>query len=126
MKIAIPTEEGKVAQHFGRSPQFTLVEILKDKVINTEVLNNPGHSPGAIPEFLKEKGVHTIIASGMGARAMEIFENSGIAYILGAEGSVDKVIEDFISGKLESKTSTCSEGSGKGTGIEKDGCGHHH
>jgi predicted Fe-Mo cluster-binding NifX family protein len=124
MKIAIPTDGKEVASHFGRCPSFTIVEVEDDEVKSREVIENPGHQPGYIPEFLKGIGVDTIIAGGMGQRALELFDNNDIGYILGAEGNIEDVISSFIKGELKSSKSPCVPGSGKGYGIDKAGCDH--
>ncbi len=68
MKIAISTDQGYVSAHFGRCPEFTLVDFENGKIIKRETVPNPGHMPGAIPKFLHEQGAECIIA-GTGARA---------------------------------------------------------
>jgi predicted Fe-Mo cluster-binding NifX family protein len=107
MKIAIPTENGYVCQHFGRSPQYTIVDIEDNKEIKRELIENPGHEVGVIPEFLNKIGINCIICSGIGSRAQEIFAKYNIETIMGAEGKIDDIIKDFISGKIESKGSAC-------------------
>jgi len=65
MKIAISTDGDIVSAHFGRCPSFTIVNIEEGKVVNKDVVDNPGHQPGALPKFLHEKGVDSIVAGGM-------------------------------------------------------------
>ena len=38
MKIAISTDNGQVSAHFGRCPEFTVVEIENGKVLSKEVI----------------------------------------------------------------------------------------
>ncbi|MBU1147322.1 MAG: dinitrogenase iron-molybdenum cofactor, partial [Candidatus Omnitrophica bacterium] len=52
MKIAISTDGDLVSEHFGRCPTFTIVDIEDSEVKNKELVSNPGHQPGAIPQFL--------------------------------------------------------------------------
>ncbi len=124
MKIAIPTDGKNIAPHFGRCPSFTIVEIEGNEVTSGKSIENPGHQPGYIPEYLKGIGVDTIIAAGMGPRAMEMFDKNGIGYILGAEGDIEDIIRSFVNGELKNSKSPCTPGSGKGYGIDKDGCDH--
>jgi predicted Fe-Mo cluster-binding NifX family protein len=119
MKIAISTDGENVSGHFGRCPSFTIVEIERSEIKNKEIVDNPGHHPGAIPEFLHEKGVGCIIAGGMGRNAMGFFSQYGIDTIVGITGTVEEILEKLIEGSLESKESLCSPGLGKGYGIEK-------
>ncbi len=126
MRIAISTDGKYVSEHFGRCPSFTLVDIDNGKLINRTIIDNPGHSPGYIPEFLHEKGVSCIVCGGMGLRAKEIFEHLGIQSIMGIEGSVEDIINTIKTGVLEGKDSICTPGSGRGYGVEKDECDHPH
>ena len=126
MRIAISTDGKYVSEHFGRCPSFTLVDIGNGKLINRTIIDNPGHSPGYIPEFLHEKGVSCIVCGGMGLRAKEIFEHLGIQSIMGIEGSVEDIINTIKTGVLEGKDSICTPGSGRGYGVEKDECDHPH
>ena len=52
MKIAISTDGNYVSAHFGRCPSFTIAEIQDSKIIKKELIDNPGHHPGYLPEFL--------------------------------------------------------------------------
>jgi len=124
MKVAISTDAGMVSPHFGRCPQFTIVEIEEDKVTGKKVIENPGHHPGYLPQFLADAGVSYIIAGGMGPRAQELFRQAGIDTVLGVQGEVDKVIEKILSGNLEGGQSICSPGEGKGYGLDKTECDH--
>ena len=124
MRIAVSTDANYVSGHFGRCPEFTILDINKDKIAKKEVIPNPGHHPGAIPEFLHQKKVEVIIAGGMGMRAMNFFNEFGIKTIVGISGKIDDVISDFIKGTLKGGESLCKPGSGKGYGVEKTECDH--
>ena len=80
--------------------------------------------PGAIPQFLQQKGVGVIIAGGMGMRASGFFDELGIKTIVGISGRIDEVVEKLSKGTLEGGESLCRPGSGKGYGIEKTECDH--
>jgi predicted Fe-Mo cluster-binding NifX family protein len=126
MKISISTDGEMVAQHFGRCPSFTIVDFDGNKVISKEKIENPGHHPGYIPQFLQERGVNCIVAGGMGRRASDLFQQRGIDAVLGITGSVDDVIEEIIAGTLKGGESLCKPGAGRGYGVEKDECDHTH
>jgi predicted Fe-Mo cluster-binding NifX family protein len=126
MRVAISTDGDFVSAHFGRCPVFTLVDIENGKAAHRTQLQNPGHEPGAIPQFLHQKGVQCIVAGGMGMRATSFFEEYGIKTIVGASGKIDDVIELLAKGALESGESLCSPGAGKGYGLEKEECDHPH
>lgn len=108
MKIAISSEDnrglnGTVAQHFGRCPYYTIVEIEDDSVKDVKVITNPfyhRHVPGQVPGFIRDQGIDVMVAGGMGQRAMALFERYGIHVVTGAAGTVLDVIEDLLAGKL--------------------------
>lgn len=110
MKIAIATEGTAVAQHFGRCPAYTIVDAEDGKVINKEVIQNPGHEPGFLPKFLSEKGVDFILSGGMGPKAINLFHQNSVEPIVGVSGDVETVIADFLSGELETGESNCDHG----------------
>lgn len=124
MKFAISTDGKHVSAHFGRCPSFTIGEIEKGELKIKELIDNPGHHPGFLPQFLSDKGVECIIAGGMGQRAMGLFAEKNIEPILGISGSIDDVIEELKAGKLKGGESTCSPGVGKGYGVDKTECTH--
>ena len=124
MKVAISTDGEFVSAHFGRCPSFTIVDIEEGKITKKEVVDNPGHQPGFIPQFLHEKGVNCIVAGGMGMRATGLFNQFGIQGIVGVSGKIDETIEKLQKGTLEGGESLCKPGSGKGHGIEKTECDH--
>ena len=124
MRVAISTDGDFVSAHFGRCPSFTIIDIENSKITSKETVNNPGHQPGFIPQFLHEKGVKCIIAGGMGMRATGFFNELGIQAIVGVSGKIDEIIEQLQKGKLKGGESLCKPGSGKGYGIEKTVCDH--
>lgn len=73
IKIAVATIKGQVAEHFGYCEEFMLFEIEDNKITKNEIIANPGHKPGFLPNFLADCGVNVIISGGMGMAAVEIF-----------------------------------------------------
>ncbi|MBA7618958.1 hypothetical protein ES703_26290 [subsurface metagenome] len=132
MKIAISTDSGNVCAHFGRAPEFTFITIENNQVIEKEVLQNPGHSVGSIPQYVTQQGAKYMIAGGMGRRAEDFFNQYGIEVIVGVTGKIDDVIKKILDGTLEGGESLCAPGGGKGYGVEKihtdadDNHEHHH
>ena len=96
MKVAISTDSGQVSAHFGRCPEFTLVEVENGNVKTKEVIQNPGHHPGFLPKFLHEQGVTKIIAGGMGQRAAMLFAEQKIETIMGISGSIEEVVNKLV------------------------------
>ena len=124
MKVAISTDNGYVSAHFGRCPEFTILEIENGKIIKQESIPNPGHHPGYLPEFLSEQGVNAVIAGGGGQRAQMLFAEKNIQFILGITGTIEETVEKLRKGELKGGESLCKPGAGKGYGVEKDECDH--
>ena len=120
MKIAISTNLEKVSEHFGRCPEFTIIEIENNKVKNKKIISNPGHRTNFLPKFLKKQGVSYVIAGGAGFRAQKLFEQFDIKLITGIQGEINQVIKNFIKGKIKQGKDFCNPGKGKGYGIKKE------
>lgn len=56
MKIAVASEQDKVAGHFGHCINFNIYEARGSEIINSESIPNPGHKPGFLPNFLNDLG----------------------------------------------------------------------
>jgi len=126
MRVAIATDAENVSAHFGRCGSYTLVDFADGKIIKKEVLANPGHAPGAIPQYLHEHGVDRIVCGGMGTRAAELFALMGMEMVTGIQGSVDDAVRKMADGTLTGGESLCAPGAGRGYGVEKTECDHAH
>ena len=126
MRVAIASSNGAVAAHFGRCPEYTLVDIADGAEVARRVVENPGHEPGRIPAFLREHGADAVVAGGMGRRAIELFDEMGIEQVIGVQGAVDQVVAGCIDGTLEGGESLCSHGEGQHHGgTDHEGMHHH-
>ncbi len=126
MIIAIATDGRYVSPHFGRCGTYTIVDIEGGNVIKKEIVANPGHEPGAIPEFLNKKGARKVVCGGIGTRARDLFGQYGIEIVAGVEGEVDSIIVKLAKGTLSGSESFCKPGAGRGYGVEKTECDHAH
>ncbi|MHA1719885.1 MAG: NifB/NifX family molybdenum-iron cluster-binding protein, partial [Promethearchaeota archaeon] len=103
MKIAIANDNGRVSQHFGRTPSYLFVDIEEGKVLNKQLVENPGainHTPGQLPQFVKDNNANWIVAGGMGPMAVQLFEQGGVSVVIGIQGSTDDVIQKILDGTL--------------------------
>ncbi|MDD2591976.1 MAG: NifB/NifX family molybdenum-iron cluster-binding protein [Erysipelotrichaceae bacterium] len=109
MKIAVACDKKVVTQHFGHCQNFNVYEVRQNKVIDKQVVPNPGHKPGFLPNYLNQLGVKVIIAGGMGGGAVDIFNDLGIEVIIGAKGEADTLVEAYLDNQLESTGSICHQ-----------------
>ncbi len=109
MKIAVASENNMVTEHFGHCTNFNIYDVEKNSIIKSQSIDNPGHKPGFLPNFLSDIGVNVIISGGMGAGAIDIFNEKGIKIITGAKGEAISVAEQYLRGNLKSSVSVCNE-----------------
>ena len=109
MKVAIAVDKNKCSDHFGHCEGFKIYDIVDKKITNEEFISNPGHKPGFLPIFLSGRGVNVIISSGMGSAAQDLFKKENIDVIVGCQGSLEKIIEDYINGNIISDQSICDK-----------------
>jgi predicted Fe-Mo cluster-binding NifX family protein len=109
MKIAVASENKMVTEHFGHCESFDIFDAENNQIIKSESIQNPGHKPGFLPNFLNDMGVNVIISGGMGGGAVEIFNEKGIEVITGAKGSSVSAVNNYLKGTLKSTGSVCHE-----------------
>lgn len=109
MKIGVPTLGDKglseeVSPHFGRAPTYTLYDT---ETKDTHVVNNTGEHMGGRgkpPEMLQQHNVDVMLCSGLGPRAVHMFESYGIRVFVGASGTVQDSIDLWKEGILQEAT----------------------
>lgn len=112
MKIAVASEGQLVSRHFGHCEGFNIFEVEEKQVLKKEYVQNPGHKPGFLPNFLKDLGVKVVISGCMGEKAQQLLAQGNIEVIVGAEGDCEAVVQDYLKGELKSTKRICG--------------GHHH
>jgi predicted Fe-Mo cluster-binding NifX family protein len=123
MKIGIPSmgERGldeQVGQHFGRVSHYTIVDVETNEI--TVITNTSHHMGGKSqpPELLKKHGVDVMLCSGLGRRAIQLFEQMNIAVYIGASGKVRDAINEYKNGNLRQAT--------QADGCQEHAFGRHH
>lgn len=124
-KIALPVQGENVSAHFGHAPQFKIFSVEDDEIVEEDVLENPGHQPGLLPRLLNEAGSDLIIASGMGQKAISIFEKNNIDVVCGASGNAKNAVVDYLKGKLNASDNACSHGDADHHHSHNQHGGHH-
>ncbi len=108
MKIAIPMANGKLTAHFGHCQEFAILDVNNKEIVNKEVVEPPPHEPGVLPKWLADKGATVVIAGGMGARAIGLFEERGIEVIVGAPAEApEKLVNDYLNDSLVTGGNVC-------------------
>jgi len=110
MRIAIPVAQGRLSAHFGHSEQFAILEVdsQNQNVFKQSMHDAPPHEPGLLPRWLHELGADVIIAGGMGPRARQLFEQNGIAVVVGAPADTpEQLATAYLAGTLQPGENIC-------------------
>ena len=103
MKIAVPTRDGVVDNHFGHCAYFTVFTVNDQKqVTGRETLPAPqgcGCKSG-IATVLHEMGVEVMLAGNMGDGAVNVLARNGIVAIKQTEGYMEDITEKGLSEPL--------------------------
>ena len=109
MKVTIPSVddsglEASVAEHFGQSAYFTVVDTETDEV-RAEPNRGEHHGGGATPaEIIANAGTDVVLCGGLGRRAVRLFQDSGIEVFMGAQGTVQNALDAYKAGTLQPAT----------------------
>jgi len=111
MKIALPTRDGNIDDHFGHCDHFTLMTLDgENNIVKIEAMDSPegcGCKSDIAPLLIKE-GVKVMLAGNMGQGAINILSQNGIQVIRGCSGSIDDVAAKWIAGDLQDNEITCN------------------
>jgi len=108
-KIAIPIENGKLCSHFGHCEYFYVATVNDGKIELEQDITPPAHEPGLYPKWVGDLGVKCVIAGGMGEKAQNLFRQENIELFIGAEEKAPSdLINDYISGHLETGANSCN------------------
>jgi ATP-binding protein involved in chromosome partitioning len=112
VRIAIPTADGVLCPHFGNCQQFAFVDVDIDKkeIINIEMITPPPHQRGLLPAWINSQGCTLIIAGGMGMRANNMFQQSGIGVIAGAPPEKpEDLVMAYLEGTITGGSNPCDD-----------------
>lgn len=117
MKIAIPTRDGRVDDHFGHCDHYTIYTIENNTVVERQTLPSPQGCgcKSNIATTLKEMGVEVMLAGSMGDGALNKLAASGIRAIRGCGGDVEVLIKTYLTGFVFDS----------GVGCDHHDCGNH-
>lgn len=128
MIIAVPSFDGKVFQHFGKTPEFTLFTVTDGKITDKRIQPTMGSGHGALAGFLKGFRVDAVVCGGIGPGAVDALGSMGMQVVSGAQGTVEEGVSAFLEGKLNGGSPvSCHhhDGQGHNCGHHEGGCGEH-
>ena len=112
MKIALPSYQNQVDEHFGHCEYFTVFTIDDQKKILSEEKITPATGCGCksnIAQTLSQMGVQYMLAGNMGQGAVNVLNNQGINVLRGCSGNVKDVAESWLAGTLNDSGIACAQ-----------------
>jgi len=98
--------ESKISDHFGHAPFFGLYDTkLKELTITKNDLDHTDGTKSPVDQIVEAVNPTTVFALGIGARAIQLFNEKGISLKTGECRTVQEAIDNFE--KLGSQTSSC-------------------
>ena len=116
MKIALPSNDTEVDEHFGHCQCFTIFDVDdENKIVSEETLTPPpgcGCKSSIVPQ-LASMGVSVMLAGNMGGGAVSLLASNGIKVVRGCSGNVQEVALAWLAGTVEDSGAGCqSHGAG--------------
>lgn len=113
VKIVIPSnDEGgeRLSSHFGRAPYFAWFSVEEGKVVDRGVVPNDSEHFGGVghpPERIASLGPDAVVTMGMGMRAINMFQQMGVAVLQATSELSKENIELFVKAELTELTEGC-------------------
>ena len=112
MKIAVPTREQFVDDHFGHCEYYSIYSITPENGIEKEELFKAPQGCGCKSDIaitLSKMGADTMLAGNMGQGAVNKITSAGIMIYRGCSGKVRDQVELFLQGQVIDSGKTCTE-----------------
>lgn len=108
-KVAVPTRDGVVDDHFGHCAYYTIFTLVANRITATDRMPSPegcGCKSGIAP-VLAAAGVRVMLAGNMGEGAKRVLEQNGIRVVRGCHGAVTELIEAYLEGRVADSGEGC-------------------
>lgn len=112
MKIALPSRQNLVDEHFGHCENFTVFTIdEQNKILSQEIITPPAGCgcKSNIASVLAQMGVKIMLAGNMGQGAVNILGANGIQVLRGCSGHVRAITEEWLAGGLKDSGTACAQ-----------------
>lgn len=108
LKFALPVDNGKISDHFGRASEYCLVEVQGQEIISSKTYPGPLHDRGMIPAWLAENKVTHVLADGIGHNAIEILNDYNIEVIWGIpHDKPELLVKAYLDSQLNTGLNLC-------------------
>ena len=110
MKIAVPTRDGVIDDHFGHCAYYTIFEIENNEIVNSSRLESPqgcGCKSG-IAADMEAMSISVMLAGNMGEGAKNKLESHNIKVVRGCRGNIEMVVRAYLIGLIKDSGEGCS------------------
>ena len=110
MKIALPTRDGQIDDHFGHCDHYTILTLDDDnKITNKESMDSPEGCgcKSNIGPILSDMGVRIMLAGNMGEGAVNVLRTNKIKVVRGCSGDIDDVAAKWLAGEIKDNVILC-------------------
>lgn len=112
MKIALPSRENHIDDHFGHCEFFTVYTVNKStkEILDEKVVASPNGCgcKSNIATTLSEMGVTLMLAGNMGTGAVNKLSAAGINVIRGCTGNIKENAEKYLNDQLVDSSISCT------------------
>jgi predicted Fe-Mo cluster-binding NifX family protein len=118
VRIVVPVADEKgidaqLSQHFGRAPFYAVIDLdEKGQVIGQSTVANTSEHFGGVglpPDLILQQKPKALITYGMGPKAINIFQNAGVAVLRTEASVVRDVVTAYNNNELQELTEGCQQ-----------------
>jgi predicted DNA-binding protein (UPF0251 family)/predicted Fe-Mo cluster-binding NifX family protein len=110
MKIAVPSRDGLVDEHFGHCKEFLIFKVEGKTLVPETTIASPescGCKSGVAGD-LAAAGVTHVVAGNMGDGAVRVLASHGMTVVRGASGNARAAVQAFIDGEFVDSGAGCA------------------
>ncbi len=111
MKIAFPTRDGRIDDHFGHCDHYTIMTLdNNNNIINNERLDSPTGCgcKSNIATILSDIGVKLMLAGNIGQGAINTLNSNKIKVVRGCSGKIEEVAAKWLAGEIKDQEIICN------------------
>ena len=109
-RVAIPIANEQLSENFGECNYYEIYEIEKIVTAKKNALLPAGLALMDLPEWLKKQGITDVITYRVNKEIIKLFAANKLNLFVGVPiNSSEKLIDDYLQGKLESDNNIITE-----------------
>ena len=112
MKIALPSRNNIIDDHFGHCEQFTVYTVDDNKqIVSADNVPSPNGCgcKSNIASVLANMGVTLVLAGNMGEGAVGVLKINGINVVRGCVGDTKQATLDWLAGRIVDNKVICQQ-----------------